>query len=96
MWHITEDSVAESNMARYGKVELCLVLTNKFVVPENDGSPANKLFIKTKELLVSVLQFLKGDNLVDALEWVSSPIQEKLYSSKCSSLNTALNFIHKR
>lgn len=93
---MTADPICESNVARMGKTELCLVLTNKFEVPEHDDQNLNKLFIKTKELLVSVLQFLKGDTLVEALESTSSPIQERLYDAKCSSMTNALNLIHRR
>ncbi|XP_012270076.1 ras GTPase-activating-like protein IQGAP1 [Orussus abietinus] len=89
------DGICESNAVRLGKTEVCLILTNKFEVPENDDTNLYKLFIKTKELLVSVLQFLKGDTLVTALEATSSPIQEKLYDVKYSSMTTALNLIHK-
>lgn len=81
---------------RFGKTEVCLVLTNKFQIPEDEDVSLNKLFIKTKELLVSVLQFLKGQTLVEALETICSPIQEKLYDVKCSSLSPTLNIIHKR
>lgn len=75
-------------------MEVCLVLTNKFEVPENDPS-LNKLFIKTKELLVSVLQFLKGDNLVEALE-TTSPVEEKLYDSRCMNGRPVVHVVHKR
>lgn len=72
----------ESNIARLGQTEVCLVLSNKFEVPENDDTSLSRLFIKTKELLVSVFQFLKGETLVEALETSTSPVQEKLFSSK--------------
>ncbi|XP_043257073.1 ras GTPase-activating-like protein IQGAP1 [Colletes gigas] len=89
------DRTCESNLVRYGKTEVCLVLTNKFQVPENEDANLNKLFIKTKELLVSVLQFLKGQTLVEALETLCSPVQEKLYDVKCTSISPTLNVIHK-
>ncbi|PBC33394.1 Ras GTPase-activating protein IQGAP1 [Apis cerana cerana] len=89
------DSICETNLMRFGKTEVCLVLTNKFQIPEDEDVSLNKLFIKTKELLVSVLQFLKGQTLVEALETICSPIQEKLYDVKCSSLSPTLNIIHK-
>ncbi|OAD59074.1 Ras GTPase-activating-like protein IQGAP1 [Eufriesea mexicana] len=65
------------------------------ILPEDEDASLNKLFIKTKELLVSVLQFLKGQTLIEALEITCSPIQEKLYDIKCSSLSPTLNIIHK-
>lgn len=88
--------MCEANLIRFGKTEVCLVLTNKFQVQEDEDASLNKLFIKTKELLVSVLQFLKGQTLVEALETSFSPVQEKLYNVKCSSISPALNIIHKR
>jgi hypothetical protein len=87
--------VNEATISRLGKTEVCLVLNNKFEVPENDDTNLNRLFIKTKELLVSVLQFLKGDTLVQALETSSSPVQEKLYNVKNLSL-APLVMLHKR
>ncbi|XP_071452887.1 ras GTPase-activating-like protein IQGAP2 [Hetaerina americana] len=44
-----------------------LTLINKFEVPEDDVTDANKLFIETKELLVVTLPFLFGSNLSEAL-----------------------------
>ncbi|XP_015599510.1 ras GTPase-activating-like protein IQGAP1 [Cephus cinctus] len=89
------DPICESNKARMGKTEVCLVLMNKFEVPENDDTNLKKLFIKTKELLVSILQLLKGETLVDALESSCSPIQERLYSNKYSSDTRSFNIIKK-
>ncbi|XP_078048629.1 ras GTPase-activating-like protein IQGAP1 [Augochlora pura] len=89
------ENTSEANLARFGKTEVCLVLTNKFQVPEDEDANLNRLFIKTKELLVSVLQFLKGQTLVEALETSCSPVQEKLYDVKCSSMSPTLNIIHK-
>ncbi|CAL7946505.1 unnamed protein product [Xylocopa violacea] len=74
------DTTCENNLTRFGKTEVCLVLTNKFQVPEDEDVSLNKLFIKTKELLVSVLQFLKGQTLVEALQATGSPVQQKLSS----------------
>lgn len=90
------DLTCEANLTRFGKTEVCLVLTNKFQVPEDEDANLNKLFIKTKELLVSVLQFLKGQSLVEALDTTCSPVQEKLYDVKYSSLSPTLNIVHKR
>ncbi|KAK9298625.1 hypothetical protein QLX08_008104 [Tetragonisca angustula] len=90
------DTTCETNLTRFGKTEVCLVLTNKFQVPEEEDASLNKLFIKTKELLVSVLQFLKGQTLVEALaDPICSPVQEKLHDVKCTSLSPTLNIIHK-
>lgn len=78
-------NMPEANMAFFAKTEVCLVLSNKFVLPENDVN-LNKLFINTKELLVSVLQYLPGETLVEALESSSPMVDEKLYDVKnCSA-----------
>lgn len=95
--YLLADVACEANLIRFGKMEVCLVLTNKFQVPEDEDASLNKLFIKTKELLVSVLQFLKGQTLVKALEVpVCSPVQKNLHDVKCSSLSPTLTTIHKR
>ncbi|KAJ8679150.1 hypothetical protein QAD02_014937 [Eretmocerus hayati] len=84
------DPVSETNIARLRNTEVYLVLSNKFEVPESDDTSLNKLFIKTKELLVCVLQFLKGETLVEALETHSSPVQEKMYNNKNVSLASSI------
>nr|XP_050869767.1 ras GTPase-activating-like protein IQGAP1 isoform X2 [Vespula vulgaris] len=90
------DTMCEGNLARLGKTEVCLVLTNKFQVPEDEDTNLSRLFIKTKELLVSVLQFLKGPTLADALTITSSPMDRKpLNSAKCNSMSPVLNINHK-
>ncbi|XP_066597001.1 ras GTPase-activating-like protein IQGAP1 [Prorops nasuta] len=89
------DSICETNIIRFGKTEVCLILTNKFEVPEKEDTNLYKLFIKTKELLVSVLQFLKGQTLVAALESSCSPVQERLYDAKCSSIMNTINVIQR-
>lgn len=91
---ISADTVSETEIVRLGKTEVNLVLSNKFEVPNSDDSSMSRLFIKTKELLVSVLQFLKGDSLVEALKTSSSPIQEKLYSVRSLSMVPVVQ--HKR
>ncbi|XP_063995334.1 ras GTPase-activating-like protein IQGAP1 [Diachasmimorpha longicaudata] len=86
------EPVCEATLTRMGKTEVCLVLNNRFEVPDTDDQSLQKLFIKTKELLVSVLQFLKGDSLVSAIEApCPSPMQEKLYDAKHSSMSSATN-----
>ncbi|PSN41711.1 Ras GTPase-activating-like protein IQGAP2 [Blattella germanica] len=59
--------------------EVCLTLVNKFEVPENDDQDNNKLFIRTKELLVSILPCLQGGNTLAEALVVHSPVQEELY-----------------
>ncbi|KAK2582629.1 hypothetical protein KPH14_004911 [Odynerus spinipes] len=91
----TSDTMCEANLARLGKTEVCLVLTNKFQVPEDEDTNLSRLFIKTKELLVSVLQFLKGPTLVDALETPTSPMHSPSHNIKCVSMSPTLNIDHK-
>ncbi|XP_011877026.1 PREDICTED: ras GTPase-activating-like protein IQGAP1 [Vollenhovia emeryi] len=69
----------DANLARYSKQEVCLVLTNKFQVPRNDDTNLSNLFVKAKELLVSVIPFLKRSTLVESLETTSSPMCVKLF-----------------
>ncbi|XP_011692559.1 PREDICTED: ras GTPase-activating-like protein IQGAP1 isoform X1 [Wasmannia auropunctata] len=69
----------DANLARYSKQEVCLVLTNKFQVPRNDDTNLSNLFVKAKELLVSVIPFLKKSTLVESLETTSSPMCVKLF-----------------
>ncbi|XP_034939382.1 ras GTPase-activating-like protein IQGAP1 [Chelonus insularis] len=85
---ITEP-VCDTTLARMGKTEICLVLSNKFEVPGSEDQSLQRLFIKTKELLVCVIQFLKGDTLVSALDAVASPVQEKRYGARNVPVNTA-------
>ncbi|KAL6436488.1 hypothetical protein ACFW04_004757 [Cataglyphis niger] len=78
----------EMNLGRYSKQEVCLVLTNKFQVPRNDDTNLNNLFVKTKELLVSVISFLKKPTLIESLEITSSPMCAKLFNY--SSMSTTI------
>ncbi|KAI4496958.1 hypothetical protein M0802_007906 [Mischocyttarus mexicanus] len=90
------DPICEGNLARLGKTEVCLVLTNKFQITEDEDTNLSKLFIKTKELLVSVLQFLKGPTLIDALSITSSPIDSRiLNTSRYNSVSPILNMNHR-
>ncbi|XP_067211920.1 ras GTPase-activating-like protein IQGAP1 isoform X1 [Linepithema humile] len=73
------DTVYQANLARYSKQEVCLVLSNKFQVPRNDDTNLSNLFVKAKELLVSVIPFLKKPTLVESLESTSSPMCVKLF-----------------
>lgn len=74
------DAVYQANLARYSKQEVCLVLSNKFQVPRNDDTNLSNLFVKAKELLVSVIPFLKKPTLVESLESTSSPMCVKLFN----------------
>jgi len=88
------DAAYEANLTRYNKQELCLVLTNKFQISRNDDMGLNNLFVKTKELLVSIISFLKKPTLIESLETTSSPICVKLFDY--SSVPPSLNVIRER
>ncbi|XP_020296828.1 ras GTPase-activating-like protein IQGAP1 isoform X2 [Pseudomyrmex gracilis] len=73
------DATYQANLARYSKQEVCLVLSSKFQVPRNEDANLNNLFVKAKELLVSVIPFLKKPTLEESLETTSSPMCVKLF-----------------
>ncbi|XP_075215376.1 ras GTPase-activating-like protein IQGAP1 [Lycorma delicatula] len=74
MGYVCDDvSDAERHLAQ---TQICLTLTNKFEVIEDDKTDLTKLFIKTKELLVEVLPFLSGHNLPGGLR--IEPTQEQI------------------
>lgn len=88
------NSTDEKILFRHGKTEVCLTLTNKFEIPENEDSNLNKLFIKTKELLVSCIRFLQGNTLSEALESTPLHIQEKLPDDHHLSMTSNFNTVH--
>ena len=45
----------DKSLANLAKTEVCLTLTNKFTLPPVDRTDVDRLFIKTKQLLASVL-----------------------------------------
>ncbi|KAF7992470.1 hypothetical protein HCN44_001808 [Aphidius gifuensis] len=92
---ITEQPICDSTLIRLGKTEVCLVLTNKFQVPDTCSQSLNKLFIITKELLVSVLKYLSGNNLIDALELPSTKQQNILYNEQYKSSQLTFKLLHK-
>ncbi|XP_069669169.1 ras GTPase-activating-like protein IQGAP1 isoform X2 [Periplaneta americana] len=61
------------------KSEVCLTLINKFEVPEHDDQDTNKLFIRTKKLLVSLLPCLQEGNTLHEAVLMKSESQEKLF-----------------
>ncbi|EFN88876.1 Ras GTPase-activating-like protein IQGAP1 [Harpegnathos saltator] len=86
-------STYEANLPRYSKTEVCLVLTNKYQVPRHDDANLNNLFIQAKELLVSVLPFLKRQTLMESLETTCSPMYVKLYDHEHSIAAPTLHVI---
>ncbi|XP_032684173.1 ras GTPase-activating-like protein IQGAP1 isoform X1 [Odontomachus brunneus] len=86
-------STYETNFPRYCKTEVCLVLTNKYQIPRHDDANLSNLFIQAKELLVSVLPFLKRQTLVESLETTCSPMYVKLYDHEHSMAMPTLHVI---
>ncbi|KAE8749069.1 hypothetical protein FOCC_FOCC004237 [Frankliniella occidentalis] len=64
------------------QAEICLSLVDKFQVPEEDTTDLNKLFVKTKELMVLLLPLLQGDDVVKALSVPDTPAQQFLYEER--------------
>lgn len=64
------------------QAEICLSLADKFQVPEEDTTDLNKLFVKTKELLVLLLPLLQGEDLVQALSVPDTPAHQLLYEER--------------
>lgn len=73
-----------------------MVLTNKYQVPRHDDANLSNLFIQAKELLVSVLPFLKRQTLVESLETTCSPMYVKLYDNEHSIATPTLHVIRER
>ncbi len=53
----------DSSLAHLGQTEVCLTLSSKFEV-EEDRSQVDKLFVKTKQLIATVLPCTKESNLI--------------------------------
>ncbi|KAJ8736290.1 hypothetical protein PYW08_006946 [Mythimna loreyi] len=64
------------------RLEVCLALANKFQAPSDDMTDLNKLFIKTKELCVSIIPFLNGEHLLEALCIGTTKAQQEQYSGR--------------
>lgn len=72
------------------------MLTNKYQIPRHDDTNLSNLFIQAKELLVSVLPFLKRQTLVESLETTCSPMYVKLYDHEHSMSMSTLHVIRER
>jgi hypothetical protein len=58
----------DGSLAHLGKTEVCLTLNNKFALESSvDRANADRLFVKTKQLLAAVLPCTKENNLVNIL-----------------------------
>jgi Ras GTPase-activating-like protein IQGAP2/3 len=59
------------------RTEISLTLTNKFEVPESDDTSMRTLFVRTKKLVIDVIRFQEGRNLLDILETPATEEMEK-------------------
>lgn len=57
----------EATASRAGKMQVCLELDNKFQAPPEDPTTAEKLFIRTKEMITGRLDQLYGETLTSAI-----------------------------
>ncbi|KAL7293724.1 hypothetical protein TKK_0012795 [Trichogramma kaykai] len=78
----------DSNFLHLGKTEITLVLSKKYEEHRTDETSMKKMFITTKELLVSVLPYLPGDTLIEALEGGLTPIPKRSSQQNRLDLNT--------
>uniref|UniRef100_A0A1B6DIS6 Ras-GAP domain-containing protein n=1 Tax=Clastoptera arizonana TaxID=38151 RepID=A0A1B6DIS6_9HEMI len=76
-----ENEVQNRNIAQ---TEVRIMLINKFEVPSECPTDITNLFIKTKELVLNVMPFLKGHNLPGSLRMDPTPEQEKSFEKLCT------------
>lgn len=75
----------DRNLSQLAKTEVCLTLTDKFPVPAVDRLGTDRMFVKTKQLLASVLMctdlrsYSDSANLIGILKSKTSREQEELY-----------------
>ncbi|XP_054279057.1 ras GTPase-activating-like protein IQGAP1 [Macrosteles quadrilineatus] len=96
MGHEGEELTGEV-IKRLGQTEFCLHLTDKFEVPQ-DNTDTTKMFIKAKELAVSVMPYLSGHNLPGALRLESTAAQEEAFTrrqanNRAEAINCSLHNI---
>ena len=76
----TTDHWHDGSLNHLGKTEVGLTLTKKFALETFvDRANAERLFVKTKQLLASVLPCTKETNLIGCLKSASTPEQNELY-----------------
>ncbi|XP_021188821.3 ras GTPase-activating-like protein IQGAP1 [Helicoverpa armigera] len=76
------DTLMGDTTEENARLEVCLALTNKFQAPADDMTDLNKLFIKTKELCVSIIPFLNGEHLLEALCIGTTKAQQDQYAGR--------------
>ncbi|KAK3863384.1 hypothetical protein Pcinc_030834 [Petrolisthes cinctipes] len=66
-----------------GRMEVCLALTNKFEVTdaaeEKEPKDANKIFIRTKQMLIDVIRCVEGGVIGKLVSGPTLPTQEEIY-----------------
>lgn len=67
----------EQQIAKMGRTEISLTLTNKFEVPDDDDSDMKALFVRTKKLIVEVMRVQQAETLIQLLETEATAEQEK-------------------
>lgn len=69
-------SSSDASLAQMGETEVCLTLTNKFEVPFSNQLDMDRLFIKTKQMIMSILPCTAENNLMSCLK--SKPTEEQI------------------
>ncbi|XP_063225075.1 ras GTPase-activating-like protein IQGAP1 isoform X2 [Bacillus rossius redtenbacheri] len=67
-----------------GRTVVCLTLVNRHQLPASDDTDVNQLFIRAKELLVSVLPCLHGSTLPEALGQSETEAQQRTFEQLLS------------
>ena len=70
----------DASITNLAKTEVCLTLTNKFTVPiSHQRLDMDRLFVKTKQLIMMVLPCTTADNLIGCLKSKTVHYQEDQY-----------------
>ena len=74
---------ANGSLAHLAKTEVCLTLSNKFnnLATNYQQLDMDRLFVKTKQLVMMVLPCTTGDNLIGCLKSKTQYFQEQQYWS---------------
>ncbi|CAL4074100.1 unnamed protein product [Meganyctiphanes norvegica] len=83
------ESLTPENGNSSGHTEICLALTNKFEVPENteekESKDPNKMFTRTKQLLIDVINCVPGKKVSDMATCPTLAPQEQKYRAIMST-----------
>lgn len=74
-----DSSEADASLAHLAKTEVCLTLTNKFAISSKQKLDMDRLFVKTKQLIMMILPCSQGDNLIGCLKSKTLPFHEEKY-----------------